>query len=172
MGARAMNPLAILAHWKLIVLGLAIAAAGIQTWRLDRAQSKLAIIAAEGRAAEQRKKQIEKTQDEITRRLYAADEQRELERERELANLRRQLRDARSSLMSGLPDAPGSGDGVSAGSPVICFARERLREGLDGAMAAAEERVAELVERGALAIDVLETCATWAVEQQRANGGP
>lgn len=157
----------LLGNWKLVAVGLLVAALGVQTYRLQGAHAQLEVIAAQGEAAREVARFVNRQSDVITRKVEADAQARERARERAVADLRRQLRDARTSVVPDAAGSTGSGDGVGGRDGAVCFAGGRLRAGVDAALARFAGGLEALVSRGADAVDVLETCATWAMTQDK-----
>lgn len=84
----------------------------------------------------------------------------------ELERLRKR---PRSSVVPPVPETTSGSPGAQPHHAVICFARDGLREGLDGLLLRYGERVAALAAEGAGAIAELETCAAWAMKQYHLN---
>lgn len=170
-----MNPLALLAWWREILIVLLLAAAGIQSYRLQgeqgahketRAAYTLYKTKVEAAATAAQQEADAVGEAEALAKLEADYEhQRKVARlERDAASLRARLRDelARRDLVPAAPAAsPGGGD-VGAGA--VCFSRERLAEGLRGSLERAAGRFAALAQRGARGLADFDTCARWALK--------
>lgn len=126
-------------------------------------------VEAQGRAQEERtkariardKQLVKESDDAHTNRMAAAG--------RTVDALVRELRAerARGSVVPPAPGAATGGPGVGANNAVVCFAGDRLREGVERSLEGFEERATALVQRGVAAIVLGETCAEWAVKLGR-----
>jgi len=72
---------------------------------------------------------------------------------------------ARRSIVPPVPPAPAGGQGVEQNPAVVCFARDRLSQGLSGVLQRYGERAAASAQRGASAIAAIESCAGWAMKE-------
>lgn len=173
-----MNPLAILGfvgdNWKLfalvaLVCGAYVKGCSDENERFDQFKGTVDAI---GKAQETWAKKRTADQKAITTKKDIDHE--ETKRQLGLAlghvgNLSGELRKRPSgSIVPRIPATAEGGDGGAGDGGVICFARERLRSGLDGLLQRLGERYRGLVGRGAGAITNFETCATWALEQEAA----
>lgn len=124
------------------------------------------LVAAVGEAQEARTKdRIASdlaTKERIDREHKARIARLDLEHNAFVAEL---LASADSGIVPPVSAAPAGGGTGEGDRGVVCFARDRLSQGLSASLQRFADRYAEGVQRGASAIAGFETCASWALEE-------
>lgn len=87
----------------------------------------------------------------------------------ELARMRVQLAHAGSGIVPTVPKPPGGREGVDGGDAVVCFARDRLAEGVERAFQRFAAGSIGSLQFGARAIATSETCSGWAMKEWLSN---
>lgn len=146
-----------------LVGAVLLGALGVQSYRLQGARAEVAELQTE-RDTLRREAKAEKSNQEITtRKTNEAHTARVAQLQRVVTGLHDQLHISALLSAESVSNTADSGDGVREEHGTICFARDGLRAGLAQFDSGAEA----LIGIGAGAISVLETCATWAVEQHQ-----
>jgi hypothetical protein len=126
-----------------------------------------ATVAAAGKAQEDRTK-ARIADDKKAKERSDRDYQERIDR---LNNLASRQHDelqhaASSSIVPTVPAAPrGSGSAAQQSANVVCFARDRLSQGISAELSSFAERFSASAQTGASAIAGFKACATWAIEE-------
>lgn len=157
--------------WRIAKIAFVVALfpAGVVTGCMDekeRFDAYKAVVAAIGNAQEKRTAD-RIASDRATKERVDRDYQDRLDRlERDRSAIAAQLLEhASRSLLPAVPTPTASGGAVEVNSEVVCFARDRLSQGLSEGVRRFAGRFETGIHRGAAAITDFESCAGWALEE-------
>lgn len=152
-----------------IVFVVALFPAGFVTGCIDekeRFDAYKSVVAATGKAQEERTAARIASDLETKRRRDRDDKARRDRLERDLADTASKLQQyAGRGIVPPVPAPPAGGGAGEAERGIVCFDRDRLSEGLRDSLQRAGGRFAELAQRGAGGIAGFEACVAWALEE-------